>query len=972
MKRYIKYLFIIALGFFASACEEENLTDKEILDNRPSSKLEVSYAQGDAAVSALSLPHNAVRKELQVIVNNENLKWNLESNREWCVVVPEEHKGSGTVVLDIAANESFEDREQATLTFVAGQFRGFSITVDQSSSAFIIGQPYFVANVAGEAVTSKVTTITGTDWDIDAPDWITVSKGAAADAEGFTSTTLNITPAANTSSSRYGKIELSAGIEKDYIYVYQFGDDLEYDTAGDIFFPSGTPAVLTFTTPAFLVKNITTPDFAKGEVKENGDGTSTVTITMEDNLSDCGDVREVNVSLSLSNASASVVTIPKMVQDYVPAYGLVTGKGLVALAAAVAAGTPTTDWEKDGVITVIKDIDMNGITGWAGIGTKDHPFAGKFNGGGFAIQNLKNASAGLFNYTNGATIEDVTLAKGCSIFNNSSYTGKGCLGGIVSVAENTSLSNCSFGGDIEFSRSSEDDSPAYAGGIVGWADAQSSVKGAKMSGKLLVSTGSAPSDTCYAGGIAGLCAGTLNTSEYTGQINYSSGIGNAVLGGIQGALRKEAVVSNNSFMGEITLGGSASQVCIGGLYGIIASDRSFDNSSDKSIALGTINLDSYGSGTTSCLFVGGFAGKAEKGIAIAFKGYAPQVNISLDQKTNRQASYVVIGGMLGGSEPSDYNNEVDNSLASATFEDIASSGVFSTVYPATAVSSSISRCFVGGVAGFVNGKAVFKNCNNTGEIGKLTDGANSANTKHYIFAYGGIAGVVVGADAEFTNCENKGNITNKHYSNSVPGNTREGWYSPCVAAGILAAFDYRPTSVSGKLTMTGCVNGGAVVSYRGLGGGIVGYARNATITSCNNFGDLGQNSSNSSNAANKGGIASWLGKSSIKDCTSKCNVFCSNPADAVQSPGGILSVATDGGVTVSGCAYYGVLSVNKATAAFNCGCIVATPQADTEISNCKFGGKVNGADVTENTLANYVVGNGSGEVSGSSYWNGNS
>ncbi len=968
MKHYIKYLFPAALALCLTACTEETQpSDKEILEGRTSTKLEVSYSAAGSPVSALSFTHNAARKEIEVKVNNENLSWNLESNRDWCTVVPEEHKGSGTVTLEISANEEFEPSETATLTFVAGQFRGFTISANQSASAFILGQPYFLSKNAGQTQSAKITTITGTDWNFSAPDWINVATGASTSADGLTVTTLNITTAANDGKSRYGAIELSSGEEKDYIYVYQFGDDLDYDTNGNIYFPSGSPAVLSFTAPAYIVNSIQLPNFAKGEITENADGTSTVTITIDDNLSDCGEVRQVDATITLSNASATIVALPTLVQDYVPAYGLVTAKGLKAFAKAVEDGASTSDWEKDGVVTVIQDIDMTGVTDWKGIGSAAKPFTGSFDGAGHSVLNLKNTGFGLFNFTKDATIKGITLAKGSSLYNSTEFPAEGWFGGIVAHAENTAISDCAMNGDLEFGGTSENDDDVYVGAIVGYADAKSSVKSSRMGGKLTISTSSAPDLRSFAGGIAGLCEGSVSACEMTGQISFSSGIGSLYLGGIESSVIEGATVGNNSFMGAITLGGSASQVRLGGLYGNIEADHSFDNASDKSISLGTIDVASFGSGTDTRLFVGGFIGKAESDVTLAFKGYEVQTNFSLDFTVNRAASFVCMGGVLGGCETAD---GTENAAKEVSFESISNSGVISFAFK-TSVQNSIARSYIGGVAGFVNGKASFKGCTNTGELGKLTGDANSSNLKHYAIVLGGIAGVVVGADADFTDCENKAAITNKSYSNSIPGNSKDGWYSACVASGILGAFDYKTTSVSGKLTMTGCTNGGAIVSYRGVSAGILGYARNATITSCSNYGDLGQNSTNSSNAANKGGIACALSQSTVKDCISKCNVFCSNPASAMQTPGGIVSLATGGGVTVTGCSYYGVLNVNQTAQPFNAGCIVGTAEADTVISNCKFGGKVVGSDVTENNLNKYVTGNELGEYNGLSYWNGN-
>lgn len=957
-------MFPAALALCLAACTEvKEPSDQEILNGRTSSKLEVSYAASGTPVSALSFTHNAARKEIEVIVNNDNLSWNLESNREWCTVVPGEHKGSGKVTLEISANEEFEAREQATLTFVAGEFRGFRISADQSASAFIIGQPFFLSNIAGESQNAKITTITGTDWEISSPEWITATKGSSTSADGLTATTVSITTAANDGKSRYGSVELSSGEEKDYIYVYQFGDELEYDTAGNIFFPSGSPAVLSFTAPAFMVSGFQLPAYATGSVKENEDGTSTVTISIADNLSDCAEVRQVDATITLTNASASIVTIPTMVQDYVPAHGLVTAKGLKTFAQTVAEGGSTADWEKDGVVTVIQDIDMAGVTDWNGIGSAEKPFSGTFDGGGHSILNLKNTGCGLFNYTKDATVKGITLAKGCSLYNNKAFPSQGYFGGIVSHAENTAITDCSMNGDMEFGGTSENDDDVFVGAIAGFADAQSSVRSSKMGGKLIISSASAPIG-CYAGGIAGLCEGTVTASEMTGQITFSSGIGMVYLGGIQSAVKAGATVGGNSFMGTITLGGTGTQVSLGGLYGSIETDHIFDNDSDKSISLGTIDVASFGASADTRLFVGGIVGKAENEVTLSFKGYDVQTNFSIDYTVSRLASFICMGGVLGGCD-------TEAAVKEVSFENISNSGVTSLAF-STSVTNSVYRTYIGGVAGFVNGKASFKSCTNNGELGRLSGAANSSNLKHYAIVLGGIAGVVIGADADFTACENKAPITTKSYSNSKPGEQQWGWYSSCIASGILGAFDYKPTSVSGKLTVTGCTNGGAIVSYRGISAGIVGFARNATITSCSNYGDLGQNSTNSSNAPNKGGIASALSQSTITDCIAKCNVFCSNPASAVQTPGGILSVAMDGVVKVTGCSYYGILNVNQTAQPYNAGCIVGTAEADTVISGCKFGGKVLGSDVTENNLSQYATGNSLGATSELSYWNGNS
>ena len=968
MKYIYRYILILSTLMLAASCVEK-ISDAEILAGRDRTTIEVSYALAGTEVKSVTVASSSVKKTLEVTVNNENLKWNLESNRDWCVVVPEEHRGSGSVTLSIAANEDFESREPATLTFVAGDYRGFEITINQNATAFIIGQPYFISGMEGGTYNVNVTTVAGTEWDFEAESWMEVTKGTPSSDAEFTTTALTISALANEGSSRYGRIELSAGEETGSINIYQFGSEFSYDEAGSIVLDGTQGVNFSVTAPAYIVDNVQAPEFAKATVTENEDGTSTVDFVFNENLSDCSEARQVELSIQLTNASASVVGLPAIVQDYIPANGLVTGKGMAAFAKAVAEGRPTTDWEDNGVVTVKAEIDMSDVEDWAGIGTADSPFTGQFDGGKYEITNLKGTAVGLFGYCEGATIQNVVIGKGCSLYYKKEYTGlEGAFGGIVSVAKETKVTDCQFNGAMDFAGTNDNDEPAYVGGVVGYADEKSTVTKSKMGGKVTVSTGSVEMP-CNVGGLAGYTEGTVTNNEMTGELDFSSGISDLVVGGITSALPAKTVASANSFMGKMTLGGTSANVIIGGLYGSVQSDRNFDIASDKSVTLGNIAVESYKNATTTEIYAGGFVGKAEAGVALSFKGYECQANISQNQTANTIASYICLGGVLGGCDP-------DETAKSVSFENVANNGVYSIAYT-TSATPQIARCFVGGVAGFVNGPASFMSCVNNGEIGKLTSGLNSANTKNYIIVYGGVAGMVVGGDAQFVSCENKADITNKHYSNSHPKQTTtsgtagtQGWYNACLAAGVLGAYEYRTGYSDGKLTMTSCINHEPVVAYRGGAAGIVGYARNAVITSCSNWGTLGQNSGNSNNSAYKGGIACTLNHSTVDNCTAKCDVFCSNPASEPQSPGGILGIAIGGGVTIKGCAYYGNLTVNKGDQALYCGGMVAVAEADTKVESCKFGGKVNGITASDNNVASLAVGNGLGTISDITLWNG--
>lgn len=969
MKQYNKYLFIIAAGVLAAACTPEGPTDQEILNSREPVKLEVSYSDGGAAVSALSFTHSAIRKEITVNVNNENLSWNLESDKNWCTVVEGEHKGSGTVTLEIAANESFDAREQATLTFVAGVFRGFRITVDQTATAFVVGQPYFVSPLAGGAVNVNVTTLNETVWSFNGNDWLSVAEGAKTAGEKFTTTTLTITPSANTGDSRYGYVELVSGAEKDNIWFYQFGTELSYNDAGNIFFANGSTPTISFKAPAYVVNAVQLPDYATGTIVENGDGTATITIQMEDNLSDCAEERTMNASLTLSNASASVVNLPAIVQDYTPAYGIVTALGLQAFAKAVADGASTANWEQDGVVRMLKDVDMSGVADWTGIGTAAHPFTGKFNGGGFSVLGLKNTASGLFAYCKDATVQDVTLGKGSSVYNDKAYTGKGCLGGIVSVAENTAITNCGLAGMLEYGAAAEDEDPAYVGGIVGWADNKSTVKGCKMDGTLTVTMPACGEVTCHVGGIAGVCEGSITASEVLGKVTFTSPVETGLIGGIQGALVEGATVSNNTFTGVITLGGTCKHPVVGGLYGKVLSDRSFDYDTDKSVTLGTINVNGFYNNASTCVYVGGVIGLAAKDVNLSFKGYEAQSNIIVDEATaTMQAAYVCVGGFLGGNAP-------DGAAASLGFENVTSSGNIETQV-ATGVTCTIRRQWIGGIVGYANGPSTFKNCINKGELGKST-GVYCAKSNGYGAIIGGIAGYAGGGNASFDKCSNQGEISNHQYNNNgVTGMATAmsiAMYTPCVSGGVLGAFNYGTTLENHTLTMTDCSNAKTIFAYRGYTGGIVGYCVNATITNCTNSGR--QANGTNDQCAFRGGIAGACGNATIKDCTSNGDVTALVYGSADYGcAGGILGLANgDKDVLIDNCSAYGIFKADKmaTTKPEYPGGILGMGTEKSTVKDCKFGGTVQGVEINANNISTKVIGNGVGTVSGTiSLWGG--
>lgn len=959
MKSIFRYILIIASVLLVASCVEK-LSDAEILDGKERVQIEVVYSVAGDEVESVTLDHTSMKKVLEVKVNNEGLKWNLESNRDWCKVIPESHCGSGSVTLEITGNGDFEDRDPATLTFVAGNYRGSRIEVYQKASSILVGKPYYVATASEKTYEINVRSREGVKWSFLAEDWMSVRKGAISSADGVVTTSLIMEVSSNDGASRLGSLIITDGICTELTSVYQFGNDVPCDENGNILFEASEEAKFVLKAPAYVVSDVTVPSFATLSVVENQEGIDIFTVDFEENLSDLGSSRAVEIAMSLSNGSP--VEFPKMKQDYILANGLVTVDGMLAFVNAVANGASTELWETDGVVTLKKNIDMAELSEWPGIGTAQSSFKGKFDGNGYVFTNLKTSN-GLFNYCEGAKISNVKLGKGCNLVFKEDYAGEVYLGAIVSIAKSTEIADCEFAATMDFA--GKGSSEAYVGGIVGYADEQSTVTRSKMTGEMTISS-SETAMVSNVGGIAGKILGTLSANEMSGEIILASG-NTLLVGGIIGALAEQTTVKNNTFVGTLSLnGGKSSNMALGGLYGSILQDRVFDSASDNSVSAGQINVNAYVGSTSTLLYVGGFAATAGPDVDLTFKGYDSRTKIYYDQTENRPTSYACFGGIFGGCDP-------EGTCKSIKFENLSNYGTFSTAYNSKN-ALTLTHGFVGGIAGFVNGKATFTACSNNAELGKIPDAAYNSRSNGYSMVFGGVAGVIIGGDAAFISCTNAAPITNWFYSNHFVGNSNGDWWSPCVAAGILGAFDYTKTSLGGKLTMTDCENSAQIRSLRGNVGGILGYARRATIANCTSIANLDRLYTDAAthDAAYKGGIAAWVENAEIKNCVAKGLVYGCAPGNAMQHPAGIVAYA-QGDVTVESCSYYGRIMSLAATDGREpvCGGIVAESEAGTVVKDCKYGYEVDGTPITTNNVADYAIGKGAGTCIGIQLWSGN-
>ncbi|MBO4525506.1 MAG: BACON domain-containing protein [Bacteroidales bacterium] len=974
--KYRAILFALAAAVALTACEDK-LTEREKLDSRTVGQLDVQYAIGGEAKQALAFDHAYSRPVVDVVVSNDGLRWDLESDSDWCKVVPGEHRGSGSVMLEIEANESFEDRDPATLTFKAGDFRGFRIQVDQSAAAFIFSQPYFIAGNTGGSYHVNVTTLAGTDWSFEKADWLNVTRGAASPSgTGVVTTPLTVSCGTDYDESRLGAVNFSAGAERDAIHVWQFGTGDYTWKDGGIFLATGAPATFSLIAPHSIIGTVTVPAFASYTTETLEDDMDRITVTVEDFLSDASSSRDIPVSITLTNSTSTVVALPVIKQDYTPAGALMSAAGLQAFAEKVATGGSTAAWETDGWVTVIQDIDMTGVTNWQGIGTKDYPFVGKFDGKGHAIKNLKNSSNSIFNYCGksenaAVTVKGLTIDKSSNFYCNlSNWTSNAAFGALVSRAVNTKIESCVNEAAVEFAGSSADDSPAYVGGILGLGSADVSVRGCRVSGCMISVSATAPS--AYIGGVAGL-AQTISGCSMSATLMHEGSFDDMYMGGIIGKVPGPGAVNGNSFSGTLTLKGSSSKNYVGGLYGAVPANGTFtfDSSADMSTAAGVINLDSFKAGSTSKVFAGGFLGYADAGVTLSFKGYEIQTRVFIDNSVDTAIDYMCVGEVLGGCSP-------EGKVKSVSFDNVTSQGLITVLFgPGNGSSSRTDRRLYGGVAGFVNGPATFTGCTNKGDVGVKKDGSSNNNettSNNYNFdCIGGIVGYVVGGDASFSNCANTASVHGRYYVNNVSiAQTFSGDRGVQSIGGIIGAFNLYPSD-SGKLTMSDCSNTGWLNVYRGWAGGIAGFVRNATLSQCT------VRSSSAMDGAGfvQGGIAGCMAASAINNCTAKVDVTAGNGGNANEygsNAGGIVG-RSEGSVacSVNSCSYFGKISPVAAsgTKPQNGGGLVGYAPSTTKVSDCSFGGTVNGVTVTQAKLNDLAIGAGGATATNTILWDGN-
>ncbi len=277
-------------------------------------------------------------------------------------------------------------------------------------------------------------------------------------------------------------------------------------------------------------------------------------------------------------------------------YTISTADELNAFSKAVADGNSFS-----GMFIILKN-DITANSSFAPIGTSTTPFKGTFDGNGKKLSgfDLDTDYAGLFAFTDGAVISDVTVS--------GSFYAENYAGAIVAYAKDTVIENCRVSALVY--------ADSYAGGVAG------SIDSGKISSCTTESVATIGSFKEYCGGIAG-----YSTAEITSCTNNAYTYGGKNVGGIAGYSAGDIISCTN------TVAVSASKTNLGGIAGLSEATVKYckntgriSNSDPKAGKAGGIAGVAYNAEITECMNNGAVA--ATGSFAGGIAGYATQTDIT--------------------------------------------------------------------------------------------------------------------------------------------------------------------------------------------------------------------------------------------------------------------------------------------------------------------------------------------------------
>ncbi|MDR2866016.1 MAG: InlB B-repeat-containing protein, partial [Methanomassiliicoccaceae archaeon] len=274
-------------------------------------------------------------------------------------------------------------------------------------------------------------------------------------------------------------------------------------------------------------------------------------------------------------------------------------------------------WSLGAWYNQVEDIYASGTANY-GIGTSTEPFTGTYNGNSKKIGGIW---APLFSYTKGAKLIEIIVE------NAELNIEINALGGIVTTAVDTTITNCIFYGTLK----PDAIGSAKAGGIAAVVSGNSIISGCKNYGNITNRAG--PNNQTNTGGIVGtMTGGTISDCINYGDIEVKGGY----TGGISGTSSATILRCRNE--GNILATDPSANNYTGGIQGVTTG--SIHNSSNH----GSVNVSSAASLGTIINYAGGITGRLE-----SFKGVQNCYNTGAIYVSGNNGAIVYAGGIIGNA-----------------------------------------------------------------------------------------------------------------------------------------------------------------------------------------------------------------------------------------------------------------------------------------------------------------------------------
>ena len=1016
-------LYIISLVLFA-ACEEPL---KETPQLKDAGTLEVYFAYGnndDIVSHTFSPAGQSVDIEVQM---SAEVGWKVSSDADWCVVDDEaRHRGSGKFSLAVTANDSFVNRDDATVTFSAGDFTKH-LRVIQRGNTFIIDKVYQVSNKTAGSVDVSVRMPEGTQWHLECPDWVTYENGEKTTSDGVDELVVSLDWSSNDAESRFaniGFVEEGADEPEVSFSLYQFGTEYRTTDDGTILLDAEKAAPLEVKVPVNTFTSMVCPEWVTYDKVDNDDNTVSWLLYFADNPSDTESLRDTELEF-VAEQSDSHFKLPLIKQGYYPVYGLLTAAGFEMFAQRFNSGGDVSSWVKDGKVSVVGHVNMKELEDWTPIGTEERPFNLEFDGGFRQISYFKS-SAPLFGVCQGATIRSVTFTETCSFTLGTNFIDDVRLASLAGRIVDTEIYDCTSFASIKLDASaSVTGRSVYVGGLVGEVDATSIMTDCTAEGEIdLPSTSKCQGGKLYAGGLVGMLFGKVEKSSGRMVISDGMGISSHFLGGVVGYLKPSGTIEECSNGGALTYSSLRNVdgtdkfndvINMGGIVGYSEGTlKNLENTGNIEInsnvrwqyvggiagmvkfsgALsGLVNsagkIDSYNKGQQLC--VGGLIGCINK-IELLDLDFTDVAASKVEISVKPTSSELCVGGLIGrtygkltlkspvcsGVINYDISSEDSNLTAgfggivgyAESFEvDGASASGSLSVTPSGSYQNKGQSSY-GGIAGVCENGARIINSSSSYDI-KWPKTSSCKQTDGNVCCIGGVVARINEGLVEISDCRNEGALWNWHYNNKT---WEKGKNVSCsVTGGIVGLFGASAgldPEIS-SITISGCTNSGEMQAARGLGGGIAGVLVNAEVRSCAFTGGFPFMNTYYRNPR-IGGICGAVENSVIDGCTVTADLFGINLNGTGQKSayvGGISSILCSGS-QIKDCSYFGNITTQSTKTDDRYACIVAFADEDCSVSGCGLGGTVAGTAVATDNYTDYIVGNGAVQATGCYYWDG--